>query len=260
VVTRRSISELLAKLDRPPSGPNWVRFIADSEIGTAQRITAFVRAIPVVHYRPAYATIKDRIELGIPKENMLNACRRSGAPEGYRPNEDLVSAFWDYDQRRRYSAAGTIGFEKEFFRVSRDILVPVAPLSIIRESGKFIPIFLCGWTEIKLSHLQRRLLMTIYEDSFLSLTDFQSSPAEILFFPKRKVDDKIERIAEVWSRGDYQQLSDSELRECVERYVLGRDLARQILLSSPVSPQEERPSKRDDEGGTRDMFDEDPPA
>jgi hypothetical protein len=28
--------------------------------------------------------------------------------------------------------------------------------------------------------------MTMYEDAFFSLTDYQSSPAEVLFFPKIK--------------------------------------------------------------------------
>jgi hypothetical protein len=49
--------------------------------------------------------------------------------------------------------------------------------------------------------------MTIYEDAFLSLTDYQSSPAEILFFPRgEEADDHGRRIrdAEVWMRGDYE--------------------------------------------------------
>jgi len=78
--------------------------------------------------------------------------------------------------------------------------------------------------------------MTMYEDTFFSLTDYQNSPGEILFFPKNEarlseVEDKDENLREpeVWQRGDYELLSQPELSRCVEIFVLAREKARGIL-------------------------------
>ena len=138
------------------------------------------------------------------------------------------------DSRGRGYPIGTcVQFEQQWFRISRDILVPVSPLVIMRERGLFVPVFLCGWSDLALDLNQRRLLMTIYEDAFLSLTDFQKSPAEFLFFPK--VEDaggSKQRRPEVWSRGDYELLAAGELREQVALYLAARDDARAILLAA----------------------------
>jgi hypothetical protein len=167
---------LLRKLDRPPAGPNWVRFIFDDPIRTAKAIVAFAKGQPQFNYRPAYTAIKDRIELGISRETAVRIASERGSPVGRIQNKERVEAFFDYDERRKYSAVNPIDFDTEYFRVSREVLVPVAPLSIIRERGQFVPIFACGWSSNPLVITQRRLLMTIYEDAFLSLTDYQKSP------------------------------------------------------------------------------------
>ena len=73
--------------------------------------------------------------------------------------------------------------------------------------------------------------MTIYEDAFLSLTDFQDSPADILFFPKSDIDPERKRVAEVWKRGDYDLLSKSELDTYLEIFVVAREEARSVLLA-----------------------------
>lgn len=72
--------------------------------------------------------------------------------------------------------------------------------------------------------------MTIYEDAFLSLTDYQKSPAEVLFFPKVEDGEQRVRQPEVWNRGDYELLPKGELDRCVEIFVQARKTARQALL------------------------------
>jgi hypothetical protein len=175
-------------------------------------------------------------------------------------NREFVDAFFDYDEERRFSTANPIEFDKEYFRVSRDVLVPVAPLSIIRERGTFVPIFVCGWNSNPLTTAQRRLLMTIYEDAFLSLTDYQTSPAEILFFPKFKTGDGEEkRETEAWKRGDYALLTQTALNECVEIFVSARELARQVLLDEILQMQREAENQNPGPGragGADDLFGE----
>ncbi|QCI65199.1 hypothetical protein [Phreatobacter stygius] len=248
-----SISKILAKLDKPPSAPNWVRFIGDDEHSTAKAILRWIRAIPPFTYQPAARVCKDRIELGISLRDGLTAVDRSGAPAGRGSNSSLVRAFFEYDQDRRYSARNPMQSAREYFRVSRDILVPVEALSVIVEERQIVPVFLCGWSKLPLTTRQRRLLVTIYEDAYFSLTDFQNSPGEMLFFPKSK---EGERDSELWMRGDYQLLTDSELREDVEKFILARDLVRKLLVErhrdSVTRPDETDGTK--DEGRQPDLF------
>jgi hypothetical protein len=223
--------KVLRKLDHPPSAPNWVRFIFDDVERTAKAILRFAKGQPPFNYQAAYIAIRDRIELGIELEAAIRVATSKGSPAGWTQNKELVEAFFEYDEGRKFSASNAIGFDREYFRVSRDVLVPVAPVSIIREKGQFIPIFVCGWTTNTLTLLQRRLLATVTDDAFLSLTDYQASPSEYLFFPKEPPSGSAKkREAEVWLRGDYELLSKAALDECVEIFVSARDMARQILL------------------------------
>jgi hypothetical protein len=226
----KSLLKVVRKLDRPPAGPNWVRFVHDDVDRTAKSILVFAKGQPQFNYQTGYRATKDRIELGISLETALRVVSEGGAPAGRIQNKEFVSAFFEYDERRKYSAANPIDFDTEFFRVSRDVLVPVAPLSIIREKGRFVPIFACGWTSNPLTPFQRRLLMTIYEDAFLSLTDYQNSPAEVLFFPKVNDGDERRRKPEVWCRGDLKLLTKQDLDQCLGVFVSAREVARRVLL------------------------------
>lgn len=241
------IKKMIQKLDRPPAGPNFVRFIFDDPHRTAKAILSFAKGRPKFTYQPAYAGIKDAIEWNISHVTARSIALRSGAISGRDSNASLVDAFFDYDKVRHYQRSNPILFEKGYFRVSRDIVVPIAPLSIIREAGKFVPIFLCGWTSLPLTIFQRRLLMTLYEDAFLSLTDFQTSPVEVLFFPKIETDDGICRQPEIWRRGDYELLSDAALSEAIENFMIARAEARAVLereaaLWTPPRPDGSSPS------------------
>lgn len=250
-------TKLLAKLDRPPSGPNWVRFVQEDVPKTTKSIVSFVKSIPPFTYQSGYVAIRDRIQLGINLETAIRAATRSGAPAGRKQNEDLIRSFFEYDDLRAYRSHDFIEFDREWFRVSRDVSVPVSPLSVIREKGQFVPLFVCGWSEVKLTDFQRRLLVTIYEDAFLSLTDYQSSPAEFLFFPKTDDGFEVKRVAEVWQRGDYSLLSERELNGAVNVFSEARDAARQILLRE-MAEQAERQRREGTSAPaprTRDLFD-----
>jgi hypothetical protein len=220
--------KLLRKLDRPPAGPNWVRFVCDDPMESASHIFSFVNGQPPFNYFPGYRAARDRVELHISEENAIKSASSKGAPLGRERNKEFIEAFLRHDAKRQYTSSNPVKFETEFFRVSREVKIPIAPVSIIRERGNFVPLFMCGWERIPLRLRQRRLLMTIYEDAFLSLTDYQKSPAEILFFPK--LDGAKERSAVTWMRGDYGLLSAKQLNECVEIFLLAREIVRKRIF------------------------------
>jgi len=232
------LNKVLAKLDRPPAGHNWARLVDDSVAATTKSIVAFAKGMPKFNYQTGTSAVRDRLLFGIGEDSAVSVTRRSGAPAGRSQNEELVRAFFEYDATRRYPIGTCIEFERQWFRISREILVPVSPLVIVREKGRFVPIFLCGWSELALNEAQRRLLMTIYDDAFLSLTDFQDSPAEFLFFPKTKDRDGKKRQPEVWGRSDYRLLTPRELQEQVEIYLEARSQAQLFLIAEDKRERE----------------------
>jgi hypothetical protein len=110
----KSLHKVIRKLDRPPAGPNWVRFICGDAGRTAKAIVIFAKGQPQFSYQTGYRAIKDRIELGISLETALRVVSERGAPAGRVQNKEFVSAFFEYDERRRYSAANPIDFETEY--------------------------------------------------------------------------------------------------------------------------------------------------
>ena len=67
--------------------------------------------------------------------------------------------------------------------------------------------------------------MTILEDAIFSLTDFENSDAEIVFLPEL---DGV-RVPEVWHRGDYNLLSEVELKNQMELFLSARSAAYPII-------------------------------
>ena len=219
----------LSKLDRPPAAPNWVRFNSQSVHKMARAITNFAFAMPPFTFQPGLKCAQDRIELGLDLETAIKAVRNSGSPAGREHNEDFVRAFFAYDKVRNYSGCKSFDGFQESFSVSREIRIPCKPTSVILEHGRLVPIFVCGWSSVPLDMFQRRLLMTIYEDAIFSLTDFQESPAEVLFFPKDEQDSERGRVPEVWRRGDYDLLSNAELSEQIDMFMRAREQARVLI-------------------------------
>lgn len=88
--------------------------------------------------------------------------------------------------------------------------------------------------------------MTILEDAIFSLTDFAESDAEIVFLPENEAG---QRVPEVWHRGDYDLLSETELRNQLEVFLSAREAAYPIigqwLAAKKGSKPAEQPRKDD---------------
>ncbi len=107
-----------------------------------------------------------------------------------------------------------------------NVSIPVMPTVIIREAGKLVPLFIVGWASNPLSYFQYRLLSYMQEDAVYSLTDFQESPGETLFFTRNGYG---VRSAFSMERGSFMPLSQGEVMEQVERFVTARAKARPLI-------------------------------
>jgi hypothetical protein len=170
---------------------------------------------------------------------------------------EFVQAFCTYAAERKYQATAAYMDFSVSFQIGRQLYVPVKPTLVAREGGQLKPIFVFGWKSVPLTRFQRRLLMTILEDAIFSLTDFSESDAEIVFLPEN---DEKHRVPEIWHRGDYELLSDIDLRNQMEVFLSARESAYPIIARWIDARKGERPTEqpmRDDPDQPR--FDLPPP-
>ncbi|MDO9487662.1 MAG: hypothetical protein Q7J32_04750 [Sphingomonadaceae bacterium] len=227
----KSLDTVLAKLDRPPAAQNWVRLNEfGDELKTAKRIADLALGMPPFNYIPSIVAIADAIRIGLARETAIKMVERAGAPAGREQNAAVVRAFYEHDEVRGYSRLKTVDNYQGYFLISREIRVPMRPAVTVIDKGHQVPVIFCGWKSVPLDLNQRRLLMTVLENGLFSFTDYMDSPGEVVFYPEgESFKGERQREPEVWHRGDYQLLSNAELREQVASYMQARELARMII-------------------------------
>jgi len=236
---------LFRKLDRIPAAPNFVRYNFEDLTKTLKAYVQFAKGMPTVTYVPGLTIIKDLVLGWIDTEQARIAIRRLRESPSREANVQFVDAFCEYSELRQYRATPAYSDFSTFFSIGRDLPVPVRPTLVAREHGQLKPVFVFGWKSVPLTLFQRRLLMTILDDAIFSLTDFQDSDAEIVFLPE--VDDI--RTPEIWHRGDYQLLSQVELKNQSELFLSARTAAYPIIaewLRSKKGMAQEAPASDED--------------
>lgn len=231
---------LFRKLDRIPGAPNFVRYNFEEVAKTVKAYVQFAKGMPTVSYATGITIIKDLV-LGLtePAQAIDMALRKKESPSR-EAVITFVTAFCDYAATRNYQATPSYSDFSVSFQIGRDLYLPVKPTLVTREGGQLKPTFVFGWKTVPLNRFQRRLLMTILEDAIFSLTDFCDSDAEIVFLPEN---DKGIRCPEVWNRGDYELLSDVELRNQMEVFLAAREAAYPIIADWIAAQKGEPPAK-----------------
>lgn len=233
------------RLDRIPAAPNFVRYNFEELLRTLKAYVQFAKGMPTVSYITGLMIIKDLVLGWIDIDQAKVAIRRSTNSPSKEANIAFVDAFCEFAEGRAYQATPAYSDFSTYFNIGRGLYVPVKPTLIAREDGQLKPIFVFGWKSVPLDIFQRRLLMTILDDAIFSLTDFQSSDAEIVFLPE--VEGK--RAPEIWHRGDYDLLSGAELSNQMEIFLSAREAAYPIIaewLRTKKGKPEDRPSSGDD--------------
>lgn len=217
---------LFRKLDHIPGAPNFVRYNFEELAKTLKAYVQFAKGIPTVSYAAGITIIKDLVLGFIDAEQAVVAAYRVKESPSRQAVISFVEAFCRYAAVRQYQATPAYADFTVYFQVGREIYLPVKPTLVARESGQLKPIFVFGWKTVPLTRFQRRLLMTILEDAIFSLTDFAESDAEIVFLPENEVG---QRLPEIWHRGDYDLLSETELRNQMEVFLSAREDAYPII-------------------------------
>lgn len=216
---------LFRKLDRIPGAPNFVRYNFEDLAKTLKAYVGFAKGMPTISYAQGLIIVKDLVLGMIGVDQAKITARKMKDSPSRAAIIEFIDAFCLYVEERNYQATPSYSDFVTNFPIARNLFIPVKPTLVARESGQLKPIFVFGWKSVPLTLFQRRLLMTILEDAIFSLTDFEDSDAEIVFLPE--VDGA--RSPEVWHRGDYELLSDGELRNQLEIFLSARSSAYPII-------------------------------
>lgn len=216
---------LFRKLDRIPGAPNFVRYNFEELVKTTKAYVQFAKGMPTVSYAPGITLVKDLVLGIIDADQAKKAAARLKESPSKKAVIEFVNAFCAYAEIRQYRATPAYSDFAASFAIGRDLFIPVKPTLVAREDGQLKPVFVFGWKSVPLTTYQRRLLMTILEDAIFSLTDFESSDAEIVFLPEVNG----VRTPEIWHRGDFELLSSIELRNQLEVFLSAREAAYPII-------------------------------
>lgn len=226
-------------LRRPPKAHNWVRNCDQSRHKVAKRLVRLALNPPRMNYLPGDDLVRQRLTLQTDVETLRKAAARLKGDDRRRLNTEYFEAFLAAEDKLGLAGLPAYDFAVTPFRIGPGLVAPVQPLAVLRRQDKLLPVMMVGWSTMPLTHTQKRLLMTVYEDALFSLTDFQSANGVFVSFPKN---DNGVRTECVWERGDFRLMQDDELRHHAKVYIEGLLLAEAELAGIEPKSAEDEPS------------------
>lgn len=253
-------SKIEKKLKQPPSAPNWVRYNHSTQDKTTKAIAQFALGFPRSALFKVYRIVADMVVWNTPLEDALKSVSLIRDPLTAQLGKEIVTAFAGYISDTPLDGLEIFEETVGFFRVSRDVSVPVKPTFVILKDEKPTPVFLIGWTNMPFTEHQKRLLTTLIDDALLSLSDFSQSDALIISVPR--VGNGCRQVL-AWSTSQFPRLSATALAEQLSRYETGlsealplvkSELSRRATLrqSSTDTRKDQRPSRDDEQPGLFD--------
>lgn len=248
---KTTLESVLKKVGSPPAPQNWVRLIVpDDEFATANRIANLALGIPAFNYVVGAKMCHDRVQHKLELQTALKATSQFGPPAGRVENTAFVEAFYAHDDHRRYSDGRYLDSYSGFFPISREVKIPTKPTFTVLEDRKQVAVVLCGWKSVPLDLTQRKIVSTVYESGLFSYGAYRQAPCEIVFFPEFDTVEGIQRLPEVWRRGQYGLMPAAELRDLLEFYSQAQEMALPIIREKWAKKQEKA---RQDELIRRDV-------
>lgn len=224
----KTSAQAIEKLRRPPTVPNWVRYMHTRTDDSADAMVKFVLTGPRHSLQQVYGLISDMACLQISLESALLGLNVIKSPLVRRLGREVLIAFNAHNRVRKYDGIKTLnGFEVRY-PLGRGISVPVKPTFVIVEEGGLTPVFVIGWASLPFTDFQKCLLSTIIQNALLTLTDFAGRDAEIVCLPRAKYS-KSERMPRAWKVSNYRPFTAVELAGHLDRYGNALDLAANMI-------------------------------
>jgi hypothetical protein len=230
-LSTKDYNKALTKLERPPQAFNFVRYIHTDIETMTKALVEFALNFPFYTYRAGNTVVRDCINLSIDDQTALTAVSTRGAANSREINKEYVSAFLANRDKLKLLGIPTFDQFTTPYPVSASIQIPVKPLTVCLEGHKLRAIFSVGWASIPFDEFQWKLLLTIMEDAVFSLEDLKDAAGEFHAFPREKKNKPGNRKSLLVQRGDFELLSQSDLREIMDNYLTALEKAKAILAS-----------------------------
>lgn len=222
----------MQKLKKPPYVHNWVRYNFPEVEKTTKKLVSFAKSFPPYSYQHANKLLRDRLNLGVNWEMLIRSAKTQGKTNSRPYCVELLEAFREFEQTHELSGRQSFDFEVLPWRISREIKIPVRPLTSLVQNGRLEPVFVFGWARFELTEFQIRLMMTVIEDAVFTLQDYQQSKGHFIILPKDA--ESGTRKGSVWHRGDYELLTQKELRDQVDIYLEALEQAQKLMETSEI--------------------------
>lgn len=224
-----SIEQVIAKIRRPPSLPNWVRLNHRRHDETLRSITRFALGRPRMALAKVYEIVAAYATLGIDKRTAFKSLATISDPAVRALGDEILSTLLPWIDDEGFAGIQVFHDMVASFPIGRGVVVPVKPTFVMLRDGKLEPVFVIGWTNIPFSPYQRRLLATIIHEAILTQEGFEGSDATVIFVPR--VGSKIrERYVRAWKVSEQYLLEDHELRAQFDTFGNALDDAVPVIL------------------------------
>ena len=224
-----SIEELISKVRKPPSLPNWVRLNHRRRDETTRSIAKFVLAKPRHALAKIYTVIADYVTFARSKDDVEKSLERIKNPLVRRLGKEIAAALLPWLDHEEIKVIEVFHNLRVPFPIGRGILVPVKPTFVFQHGRSLTPVFVIGWASMPFDDFQKQLLGTIIHRAILTLEGFEGSDAYIVCVPRIK-GARSERYVRHWKVSDQPLLSDDDLRAQFDRFGNALDDAVPIVL------------------------------
>lgn len=225
----RTIEQVISKIKKPPSLPNWVRLNHQRQDDTLRSITSFALGRPRHSLMRVYEIIADRVTHRIDYQTVWKCLARIHDPSVQALGREILSVVLPWLDKQEVEGIQVFHDMEARYPIGRGVLVPVKPTFVLLRDGKLEPVFIIGWASIPFSDYQKRLLATIIHEAILTLEGFEGSDATVIFAPRVKGSRNGRHIVS-WRVSEQQQLRRDELLAQFDRFGNALDDAVPLIL------------------------------
>lgn len=224
-----SVDQIIAKIRKPPSLPNWVRLNHRRHDDTLLSITRFALGRPRHALMGVYDIVAAYATLGIDRATALKSLARLPDPRVRALGAEILAVILPWIDQNGMKGIQVFHDMSAFFPIGRGIMVPVKPTFVMLHDGKLEPVFVIGWASMPLSGYQKRLMATVIHEAILTQEGFEGSNATVIFTPRISSRDR-ERHVRAWKVSEQPLLTSEELLAQFDRFGNALDDAVPLIL------------------------------
>jgi hypothetical protein len=155
--------------------------------------------------------------MGVDFETLRKAAASLKGEKNRSANLGAIDALERYIKASRFK--GAVRIEKKHYALSRDILVPVNPPFVLTHSDNPVIFWPSFWkTPGRLDGIHGAVFASILDAVFFSKDDFIDVDLE--FLDLSSIDRKSARSLRVYKRSNFPRLSEKELRNETDKFVV----------------------------------------